>query len=224
MKIQSKFKDYYDHVAHIYGGGDPLNVYERKPLEDNVYNFDSTVFNGFRLPGNWYHLNYSLKYIVIAGKLYTLRADKNEDRNAVGTYGEYKLFTPENFPKHFEKEKSKGFRKWRLDSWRREEVYIGYEHPALTEIAKAIGQPVYELYRIENSYRTSVYVNHVIPILADNHIPKIIPAEQMYQDLSYYTVNTMKESPDIRKPNISSDKEKILQHGFDTKQSFRHRL
>ena len=222
MKIQSKFKDYYDHVAHIYGGGDPLNVYQRKPLDETVYTFDSKVFDGFILPGNYYH-DYMLKYIVIAGKLYTLRADKNPNPGQLSTWLDYELFTPENFPKHFEKNKSKGFRKWRWLGLNREQVYIGYEHPALTEIAKAIGQPVYELVRISNSQKTSVYVNRVIPILAANHIPSIISAEQMYQDLSYYTVNTMKESPDVRKPDISSDKEKVLQHGFDVKQSFRHR-
>lgn len=29
MKIQSKFKDYYDYIAWQYGGGDEKCVYER---------------------------------------------------------------------------------------------------------------------------------------------------------------------------------------------------
>ena len=225
MKIQSKFKDYYDHIAHIYGGGDPLNVYERKPLEDTHYDFDPVLFNNFRLPGTYHREDYLLKYIVVAGKMYTLRADKNPVPGQLPTWLDYKLFTPENFPKSFEEKKSKGFRKWRWLGLDRPVVYIGYDHPALTEISKKIGQPVYELVRVTNwGPRTEVWLNSVIPILAAHGIPSIISAEQMYQDLSYYTVNTMKESPDIRKPNISSDKDKVLQHGFDIKQSFRHRV
>ena len=33
MKIISKFKDYYDHVAYMYGGGDPKIIYDRKPIK-----------------------------------------------------------------------------------------------------------------------------------------------------------------------------------------------
>ncbi len=31
MRIKSTFKDYYDHQAHVYGGGDPLVTYARNP-------------------------------------------------------------------------------------------------------------------------------------------------------------------------------------------------
>jgi len=69
----------------------------------------------------------------------------------------------------------------------------------------------------------TVRVDENIPILGDIGLAAVYPAEQLYQDLSYFIVNTMKDSPDMAKPSSITDKEKISSHGFDLKMSFRHR-
>ena len=217
MKIISKFKDYYDHIAHIYGGGDPMITYPRGKFEPPVVNITDDIRQIM------YRLNFDInserkyRYIIVAGKLYTLRSDMEgvgKDRHL----GEYKLFNAENYPEIFnKKEKSRRF--W----WSRspdESLYIGYENPAFTQIAKDIKEPVYEIMLIT---RDSVFVSELVPILSDTPIPSVLSAEQAYQDIAYYISNVMKESPDVRMPDISTDKEKVLQHGFDAKQSFRHR-
>ena len=59
------------------------------------------------------------------------------------------------------------------------------------------------------------------PILGD--IPNFVsmyPAEQIYQDISYFFLNQVNGSPDIDPPVVLDDKFKIEYHGFD-KVSFR---
>jgi hypothetical protein len=55
-------------------------------------------------------------------------------------------------------------------------------------------------------------------------MPALIPATQMYQELSYFMGNTIKEHPDTEPPVEVSNNCKIINAGFDLKQSFRHRM
>ena len=101
MKIKSTFKDYYDHVAHIYGGGDPKCVYVRMPFEGKLtFQMKSTFHGAFhgRFDLRWSEYRggispyLSYKILVIAGKAYLL-ASKTE-AGVLPT--PFKLFTPEN--------------------------------------------------------------------------------------------------------------------------------
>ena len=68
-----------------------------------------------------------------------------------------------------------------------------------------------------------VYNHYKVPILSELGIPNIIPAEKIFQELSYFIGNIMKESPDIAPPVEIENDLRIEGHGFDLKQSFRHR-
>ena len=225
MKIKSNYKDYYDHVAHTYGGGDPKFVYARVPIAADrcsvhITDDQARDLNMFRL---WRRElldqhTYGSKYIVIAGKRYlVVRKWRTNEIMPL----EYRLFTEKNFPQEYEHN-----RKLRY-SWRRVDDYsseIGGEYPILTQIALSFNAPVYSIDQIRRGSRgVEVVVDQNIPVLANYDIPTIISAEQLYQDLSYYVANTMHPSPDLIVNDNQSDKEKILGHGFDVKQSFRHR-
>jgi hypothetical protein len=160
---------------------------------------------------------YDSKYIVIAGKRYlVVRKWRTNEIMPL----EYRLFTEKNFPEEYEYNQKSLYR-WRHNDYSKE---IGGESSILTQIARQIGAPVYSIDQIRRGYRgVEVVVDQNIPILANYEIPTIISAEQLYQDLSYYVANTMHSSPDLIVNDNQSDKEKILGHGFDTKQSFRHR-
>jgi hypothetical protein len=226
MRIKSNYKDYYDHVAHIHGGGDPKLVYARVPidLERCVVRLTYPQFvdlNMSRLwyPDNFVPYNYNSKYIVIAGRRY-LVVRKWATGSLMPT--DFKLFTEKNFPEEYEHaRKSRG----RMSSYYAKlSEEIGGEATILTDIARIIGSPVYCVDRIQRGYKDiEVHIDPNIPILANYEIPTIISPEQLYQDLSYYVANTMHPSPDLIVNDNQTDKEKIAGHGFDLKQSFRHR-
>lgn len=61
------------------------------------------------------------------------------------------------------------------------------------------------------------------PRLKDLGLSSLYPAEALYQDIAYFVGNVLHPSPDLAPPVFIADKDKIVQYGFDLKQSFRHR-
>ena len=59
-----------------------------------------------------------------------------------------------------------------------------------------------------------------IPILSEYGMAAFYPAEEIYQDISQF-LGWLVNNPEI--PNKQTDTEKIVTHGFDLKESFRHR-
>jgi hypothetical protein len=222
VKIKSNYKDYYDHVAHIYGGGDPKFVYARVPIAADrccgiIDRADGYELEMNRLYNrNFKHNDYQYKYLVIAGKRYLL--------SKKWTAGElipleFTLFTEKNFPEEYAYARNNPYRRISYDK------EIGGEYPILTEIARMVGAPVYCINSVRwtTDKKYQITVDQNIPVLANYDIPTIISPEQLYQDLSYYVANTMHPSPDLIVNDNQSNREKILGHGFDVKQSFRHR-
>lgn len=230
MKIKSPFKDYYDHVAHMYGGGDPKFVYVRIPIDESKRTvklnhvlaspFNGTYDDRYILAKNTY-VN-RRKHIIIAGNHYLLLS-----RTPPGEVIQpYKLFTEKNFPKVFEKIRETAKRySWEYLRWSGyKDFEQGKRFPFLDEIARSVNAPVFMVESVVRERDSStVTIESNIPILADYEIPSLITPEQMYQDISYYVANTMHVSPDLVVNDNMSNKEKIVQHGFDLKQSFRHR-
>lgn len=228
MKIKSRFKDYYDHVAHRYGGGDPKVVYTRAPLADNqllltIESKDNKVFNAIR---NYRHfvLNVDYKIICAAGRAYVTLARRAPFSSFIYTDEEFKLFSKEDFPEMYDHLFNR--RRFYGDSKIMLADFLGQEMGCLTEIAKTIGSPVFaiNLIRYDSRDKWVVSLDKNIPILQEYGIASLVPAEQMYQELEYFVSNRMKESPDMMPKTVMSDKEKISQHGFDLKKSFRHRI
>lgn len=222
MKIISTIKDYYDYVAHIYGGGDPTIKYVRLPFTavsgDSYWHsrdafdvpiskpmFDHRYINNYKKEYEYNHL----KWLSICGNRYLLVqeihlgdwcvADKNKHPKL------WKAFTRRSL--------------WNPDNNTSPTDYIGAPEKELILISRKLKAPVFT-YTVFDGY---VSVGDKIPILKDMGIDKLIPPEQLYQDISYFVGNIMHESPDMMPPTKMTDREKIQQHGFDLRQSFRHR-
>ena len=227
MKISSQFKDYYDYVAHIYGGGDPKILYLRNRLgKMETWSTDAYVrgidieqkglpaAHDDEISRKWHH---DSKWLAINGKLYLIL-------NKVAAM--YETPSPEAWTVLDEQRHPEiwaylhNSRSW----WRRdtqEEKYIGREMPEVLELSRKVGAPVFTF---EASWRNNIAkVDGNVPILSAMGIPALIPAEQLYQDLSYFIGNTMKGSPDMMPAIQQTNKEKIVASGFDLKASFRHR-
>ena len=100
---------------------------------------------------------------------------------------------------------------------------IGVFSEKMLDISRQINTPVFTFVYYPYRSGSEIEVDENIPILSDLGFASLYSAEQTYQDISYFLCNIMNESPDMSKPNILSDKEKIVSHGFDNVISFRHR-
>lgn len=233
MKIISQFKDYYDYVAHAYGGGDPKVVYNRKRIghydQSGSMGFTRRLQVAFKDKLNL-DLNYRIKtvnrwggfdgfhWLIVCGRPYPLI---NMSDSPYSTYSRDDKWEVFDIVRHAglveEKEDFLSELYTFLDL-----SEIGVERPELVALSKAVGHPVFMVDTID-THRGLVEVNGECPVLANVGLAAYYPAEQLYQDLSYFLVNKMHDSPDMTPAQNATDKEKIVQHGFDLRESFRHR-
>lgn len=202
MRIISKFKDYYDHVAYI-GGPDPRVIYERKPFDTDLI----VEHEVSRFPYYWTKQGgYEFKWLVIAGRYWLLLRKGWEQKP-------FALLSEEEFPQ---------FCSSCYDiCMHGVEYFLGrYDHRLVT-LSRAIRAPVFIINSINRKQGTLV-VEKQIPKLSEYPITKLISAEQMFQYIAYFMGNTLNVSPDVAPPVEIADKYKIEQAGFDLKTSFRH--
>jgi hypothetical protein len=115
-------------------------------------------------------------------------------------------------------------------SWwfaKHEKGELGKEYPFLVDLSRKVKSPVFVILWVDRKYRSDkIYVKVAgqCPILKEIGMPTLIPAQQMYQELAYFVGNTMKDHPDTEPPVEVSNTSKILNAGFDLKQSFRNRV
>lgn len=228
MIIKSQFKDYYDHQAHIWGGGDPSITYARHRLVPqqmlngyltagfltmkvfNVPSFPDVVYrrqSGFNPFGG-----YGFKWLAVIGKLYLLVQRTPEEA--------FKIINRTDHATLLEKIETTKF------YWRKQKTiddYLGIELDSILELTKKLNAPVFTLHDMLISKHNHYVIDGEIPILGDVGFAALVPPDQMYQNLSYFIGNVMKDSPDLSPPTNMTNKEKIVQHGFDVVQSFRHR-
>jgi hypothetical protein len=201
MKIISPFKDYYDHIAYIYGVDNTI-VYNRNPFDKNTLPSD-----GYRMPDFQYWTrdvnetifaqfggkdknDYSRRWLCIMGKFYLQVTTNTLDRSS-----------------------------WKIVNYEFNNTISQY-HTELMKLHKHIQAPVFV---INSNYWRNFNIDTDIPILKDSGIASIISPEKMYQDISYFIGNVLKDNPDTLPPVNISDKDKLTQAGFDAKMSFRHR-
>lgn len=113
--------------------------------------------------------------------------------------------------------------------------FLGYQSEGAIAISRAVNSPVFTImgtgYRqVNNSgiyvqlrkgVEGHVSVERIIPNLGSLGFAPLVPAERMYQEISLFVGNVIKESPDIKPPVEVSDKVRLVQRGFDLKSSFR---
>jgi len=226
MKIISSYKDYYDHIAHLYGGGDPKITYARHRLGVVEQHSTDTFIRGLDieqagLPDSGFDelyrsFKYKTKWLAINGKLYLLLADVGDPYHPKPD-----VWTVLNETRHPQAwamlHASRGW--WHRD---REPVnYLGREMPAVLELSRKLDAPVFTF--TSSNRRSMGHVDGNVPILAPLGIPALISASQLYQDIAYFIGNTMKGAPDLMPATAQTNKEKITAAGFDLVQSFRHR-
>lgn len=218
MKIQSRFKDYYDYIAHLYGDGDPRVPYVREPLtEFNAYGFrnDLTIKHqveyhipDFTNPRNRLH-GYQFAVLVIMDRPFLAY------RKAQPDLGDFVVYDFNVNPLMLTDKRFK---------W--SEGTIDYPRGLASEnilaLTKKVGAPVY-LIRMSSRYTKEVYVQSEIPNLGKMGVASFYPAQQLYQDLAYFVGNTMKDNPDTKPPVEVDNLTRLQQYGFDKKISFRHR-
>jgi hypothetical protein len=226
MKIHSQFKDYYDHVAYAYGGGDPKVLYLRNRLGALKHYYTDHLVEGLDIVQKglpytnddelYRKFNHRSKWLAINGKIYLIL-------NKVAAM--YEAPIPENWQVLTEEKHPEIWTYLhKVHWWARGEVkqYIAREMPEVLELSRKVGAPVFTF--DHKSWRNDiVHVDGNIPILGTMGVPALIPAEQLYQDIAYFIGNTIKLSPDMMPATVMTDKEKIAAAGFDLKQSFRHR-
>jgi hypothetical protein len=201
MKIISPFKDYYDYVAHIYGEDNTI-VYNRSSFNENKLPSD-----GFRVPDLYYWTDDVNK--AITQQFGT--TDKHEyNRRWLCIMGKFYMQVTTN---------TLDRSSWKIVNYEFNRPNREY-HTELMKLHKHIQAPVFAINRV---YWRNFHIDTDIPILKDSGIASIISPEKMYQDISYFIGNVLKDNPDTLPPVNISDKDKLTQAGFDATISFRHR-
>lgn len=217
MRIISKWKDYYDYVGHVFGGQqDNHTVYERKHISvtnsgiflTEEVELEDTGEQTLRLPRLYSH-DINSVWLFVAGKTYL----------CVGGCGEhYDLFNEEKH-NHLLKEiyTFSFLKQWGNKSY---EDFMGIEDVWGQRISKTLNTPVFFYYQryCAKHERLMFVVHGECPVLADIGFPKIMSAEQCYQNIAFYLANTLTKQ---EQPSKMNDIEKVVSHGFDKKTSFR---
>lgn len=232
MRIISKFKDYYDYVGGMYYDTDDKVIYNRDKITEpstqhRKYNIidkhfiaipdrdrlDFTVDRNWNKPikrgiGNLY-----MKTLLVCGIAYPLYCIHKSNN----LYNEYKLLDDEGI--EFINQC------WTVNI----DSLTSKKHQALIELSRLINSPVFIFKDQRNHGNNYFRIEHTIemevPNLRKLGFNKIKRAEILYQELEYFIGSILPGKPDsLPIPSIPfTDKDKILNAGFDLKQSFRHR-
>jgi len=215
MKIISKFKDYYDYLIGIYGSDEKL-VYDRrfehlitadslnlsgtdeKPASIRI-SICNTKYDFYYYKGNWYHTPGELARmnVLIYGEP-DLSAKYSRYRSSYGDAAE-----------SFYDEK---VRYTDVNTKSREPILI-----SCTPDLYRSGSPMLDLSGDQVVYESNK-VKYGVPILKEFPLPKYLGPGEIYNSISLF-LGWLNDNPEI--PNTQDDKEKILSHGFDLKNSFR---
>ena len=215
MKIISRFKDYYDHQAHIYGA-DELIVYPRTEIHPGDFTFEvetktDIVTDHMRTLLHTDRLG--VDFLVVGGRVFPIHG-RVYDR-------EYGLVTKDHPVMVDAATQYRGY--YKLATHRALEYFLEEkpESDAVMQLCREVGHPVFMILGVHFTHRTKTFTYMIdckLPNLGKiPGFPGLYPAQQIYQDLSAYFAPG---EPVIAPP---SDLEKVTQHGFDKRVSFRHR-
>lgn len=203
MQIKSTFTDYYDWVSSV----DPVFgdiVYPRSHITKPscVPSRDIEFYHG---------INWAEKYIAVKKK--TLIRGKSYF--AYHSIPQFVTIVVSDTIYYFTKVNER----WGL--------YYSETSDNILKMSREVGKPVYfvgdrvlGIPAIEQQY---LLIPRIVPKLSDYGFPAFMPAENMYNTIDYFVRNLAHEVPDGAMPDTMVSSEKLLSHGFDPKQSFRHR-
>lgn len=217
MKIISKFKDFYDHISYIYGK-DPKVTWERKLFNDHFPLFTPDTFSkkeleldGLHIPSN---CKYEFRWLIVCGKQYLLFRKSESPKTSGDIWTAYKDSEEvEDYVRIYKNSKRINWSYW---STKPPEHYMGQFYQKNLDFCIKHKSPIIVT-------EGSKFVTDS-PILGNIvNFVSMYSAEQIYQDISYFLSNQINGSPDINPPVSIDNNGKIEAHGFDLKQSFRHR-
>ena len=203
MKIKSPFKDYYDYIAHQYGGGDPRVLYIRSKITaiDGVNRKNLT----YSRPkgGAYYNLSrirqteFVFKWCIVCGIQYLIVCPSVESYKLSA----YSLLT-DSHPAMKELQNNHSVPKFISD---RLGPGILQRHgknlPDAINLSRSVKSPVFTM----DVRDTCIEIDDIVPNLKVLGFDKLIQPEQMYQNIALWVGNTLKDSPDDNPPKSISN-------------------
>lgn len=220
MKIISPFKDYYDYVAHLYGVDDTI-VYVRKEFGESVIVDTYKEFNKCGIFNTFYYgygsayaerAYWSFQWIVVCGRRWLAMSRGNV----------YRLLTIEDYRKF-------GVT---IPTWiRKRDNPLAILYPpiedSLVNWSIKLNAPVFgvECNALSpvDEWHGSIELSKAIPRLDSLGFSRMLHPNEMYMNIYNFISNVLRESPDKRPPVEVDNRTRITAHGFDLKESFRHR-
>lgn len=194
-------------------------------------------FNGDRTS---HHVpEFKFKLLIVCGKMYLLVSENTDKKHETveGIWTAFQIFNPDKHPRVYKViesyiEENRRYNWWNTGrSFIELENHLGFTSDKLIELCEKVNQPVFVIKEI-NYDRSSVgsiggftliEVEDKIPKLKDIGFTSLVDPIKLFYDISFFMTNVLRDNPDVEHPVEVSDKDKIPQHGFDLKQSFRHR-
>lgn len=219
MRIQSKFKDYYDFASPYYDDGKNTVVFERKTEQDCI-SIDGFLSRDFNTQTHWRRKYFDFPEFqniysgikittvccAVADELVLFYKIENDYANKNGsTYYSTKPYT-----KHFVVDRFSDDPKTT-----KPEILKTSDYKKVVELQEKYKTPIILFSIAEHKY-LDIVIN---PCLMEYHINNVLyDQRQTYQNIEMWLTNFYNKTP---VSNIT-DPEKIVSHGFDKKTSFRH--
>lgn len=228
MRINSKFKDYYDFVSHRYGA-DPTCVYMRgkvpgagdivrdwkKPAAHPFAEYKKDVV-GKSFDASAPHEEWSVEYIIAGEVVFPVLAiyvrTHNEATNeTVGGYT-YRLLGKASF-----EYLNRGYYAKGWDAFN-ESMQTRTAKAQVRALIKKAGVPVFKMKFAGAVCR----IDELTPILKEYGIPSVCAPEVMWQGIYTTMTSVLRHDPDKAVPVKLANNARVEKAGFDLKTSFRH--
>ena len=228
MRIISKFHDYYDTAMGF--GQDQSIVYVREtkvvPVEK-----DSEIHKEYKegCSGrpwiNQWMVNTDSFLVVVAGKVYPgvfCHYWNNHSSSKVITCYSPPDLENEELVKLLE-ERAKKFRSEGYASTAaRAEKFLKHTYKDLTDVCIKLETPVFLIRRAKLGEKSDTgLMLEINPFLKPFEFYRRLSPFQAFQEISMFVSGVLPQN--VKEPLQVEDKYRILGHGFDLKQSFRHR-
>jgi len=177
---------------------------------------------------------YRLRELYLLGWVYLLVSENiNHNTRKPAKWSKYEFFNVERFPEILEIFQRQYKSNWNRDYYKKYNQIdpiklYGYEEPKLLEVAKELNQPIFFIHSID--YIVSLRYTKISVLLDELPILKDIvgcvekfPAQELYSKIEFFISNSLRDNPDNSVPVVVENKDRLVQHGFDLKSSFRHR-
>lgn len=251
MKIISGWRDYYDHVAHLYGGGDPKVIYNRDYVVPDKISQGATHEDTLSVNRMWSPAIPHAMEVINA----SLPAVQKHEFNALIVMD--RVFILERQSDIGEMGVLHVRKDWHITArpiidppyggpvaLMREGETFTVETPRYQRFSlqKLMDDPYKDRMRLKQGRKANgaedlckftgapvfmvhgnrmPYIFGRTPKLSALGLPQYIDPQQLYQELAIFVGNVLK--PVEQPPSNMKDIEKVASHGFDKKISFRHR-